>query len=125
MELLCETREPGFGVRFEGTDGWVQYADGKVTTHPESLASSQIGANELHLPVSGNHYRNFLDCVKSREEPIEPVEIGHRTASICHVGNIAMQLKRKLRWDPREERFVDDEEANRMLHRPYRAPWRL
>lgn len=72
-----------------------------------------------------DHVRNFLDCVKSRQEPIEPVEIGHRTASICHLGNIGIRLMRKLRWDPDEERFVDDEEANRMLARPMRAPWHL
>ncbi len=123
VELICRTQKPGFGVRFEGTEGWVEYSGGKVTTHPESLATSQIGPDEVRLPVSPNHYRNFLDCVKSREEPLEPVEIGHRTACICHVGNIAMQLKRKVQWDPREERFIDDDEANRMLQRPYREPW--
>ena len=125
VELICRTQKPGFGVRFEGTEGWVQYAEGKVTTHPESLADSEIGSNEIHLPISTNHYRNLLDCVKSREEPIEPVEVGHRTACICHAGNIAMQLKRKVRWDPHEERFIDDDEANRMLRRPYREPWVL
>ena len=125
VELICQTQKPGFGVRFEGTEGWVQYAEGKVTTHPVSLADSQIGSDELHLPISTNHYRNFLDCVKSREEPIEPVEVGHRTASICHAGNIAMQLKRKVRWDPQRECFIDDDEANRMLRRPYREPWHL
>lgn len=125
VELVCRTQEPGFGVRFEGSEGWVQYAEGKLTAHPESLADSEIGANEIHLPVSPNHYRNFFDCVRSREEPIEPVEVGHRTASVCHLGNIAMQLKRKLRWDPQAERFIDDDEANRMLRRPYREPWSL
>ena len=125
VELICRTQKPGFGVRFEGTEGWVQYAQGKVTTHPESLADSRIGPDEIHLPVSKNHYRNFLDCVKSRKEPIEPVEVGHCTACICHVGNIAMQLKRKVRWDPQQERFLNDDEANRMLRRPYREPWHL
>jgi hypothetical protein len=66
---------------------------------------------------------NWLDCVKSREEPIEPVEVGHSTTNICHCGNIAMRLGRKLQWDPENERFVDDDEANAMLRRPYRAPW--
>ncbi len=73
VELICRTQEPGFGVRFEGSEGWIQYAEGKLTAHPESLADSEIGANEIHLPVSPNHYRNFFDCVRSREEPIEPV----------------------------------------------------
>jgi hypothetical protein len=78
---------------------------------------------------SGNyipdHVRNFLDCVKSRREPIAPVELGHRTASVCHLGNIAIRLMRKLRWDPQQERFAGDDEANAMLARPMRAPWHL
>ena len=82
-----------------------------------------ISPDEIHLPVSNNHYRNFLDSVKSRKDPIEPVEAGHRTASICHLGNIAMRLKRKLQWDPVKELFVDDGEANQMLSRPHRSPW--
>ena len=63
--------------------------------------------------------------MKSRQEPIEPVEVGHRTASICHCGNIAMRLKRKLAWDPQQQSFVGDDEANQMLRRPYRAPWTI
>ena len=97
----------------------------ELTTYPESLADSETSANEVHLPVSTDHYRNFLDCVKSRQEPIEPVEVGHCTASICHCGNIAMRLKRKIRWDPETESFVNDDEANQMLRRPYREPWIL
>ena len=69
--------------------------------------------------------RNFIDSVKSRRDPIEPVEVGHRTSSICHLANIAMRLQRKLRWDSVKEEIVGDDEANRMLDRPMRAPWRL
>jgi len=125
VELICRTHKPGFGVRFEGTEGWLQYEYGKIQSHPDSIKESVIGSNEMHLPVSKNHYRNFLDSVKSRQEPIEPVEIGHRTASICHCGNIAMRLGRKLRWDPVKEHFIDDAEADGMLRRPYREPWKL
>jgi hypothetical protein len=67
--------------------------------------------------------RNFLDCVKTRSEPAAPIEIGHRSATICHLANIAMWLKRKLRWDPAAERFIGDEAANRLLSRANRAPW--
>ncbi|MCK4294792.1 MAG: gfo/Idh/MocA family oxidoreductase, partial [Planctomycetes bacterium] len=62
---------------------------------------------------------------KTRQDPIAPVEVGHRSATICHLGNIAMMLKRKLRWDPDAERFINDEQANRMLNKPMRAPWHL
>jgi len=141
VELICRTEEKAdFETRFEGSEGWVQFARGGLKTHPESLADSQIGPNEIHLPVcnperSGkekrtsylipDHVRNFLDAVKSRQDPIEPVEIGHRTATICHLGNMAMLLKRKIRWDPDKEQIVGDDEAAAMLSRPMRAPWRL
>ncbi|MCK5271950.1 MAG: hypothetical protein KAJ52_05215, partial [Sedimentisphaerales bacterium] len=63
--------------------------------------------------------------VKSRREPITPVEVGHRSTSVCLLGNIAMLLKRKIRWDPQNERFINDDQANRMLSKPLRAPWKL
>jgi predicted dehydrogenase len=138
VELVCQTGEPRMGARFEGTEGWVQFGFGGLKTHPASLKDSKIGPNEIHLPRSipgreedvyknycVDHVRNFLNSVKSREEPIAPVEIGHRTASLCHLGNIAIMLMRKLRWDPEKERFAGDDEANQMLERPMRAPWHL
>ena len=138
VELICKTGQPGFGIRFEGTEGWVEYGYQGLKTHPESLKTSPIGPSETHLPMSNpsrteeasqhhipDHVRNFLDSIKSRQDPIAPVEVGHRSATVCHLGNIAMLLKRKLRWDPVREQFVGDEEANRMLTRPMRAPWHL
>lgn len=138
VELICRTDKPGFGVRFEGTDGWVEYGYGGLKTSPESLKTSTIGPDEIHLPRSNpsrteessrnhipDHVRNFLDAVKSRQDPVAPVEIGHRSATVCHLGNIAMRLKRKLRWDPAREQFPDDAEANRVLTRPMRSPWHL
>ena len=74
-----------------------------------------------HVP----HVQNFLKCVKSRELPVADIEIGHRTTTACHLGNIALRLEQKLHWDGRQERFIGNEEANRMLARPYRAPWKL
>ena len=75
------------------------------------------------------HVRNFLKCVTSREMPVADIEIGHRTTTACHLGNIALRLERKLHWDGQAERFIGNdtatEEANRMLVRPYRAPWKL
>ena len=138
VELICQTAKPGFGTRFEGSEGWVEYGYSGVQTNPASLKTSVIGPDEIHLPVSNSqrqqesgkfhipdHVRNFVDCIKSRRDPIAPVEAGHRTATVCHLGNIAMRLKRKLQWDPVQEQFVKDDEANRMLDRPQRAPWQL
>ncbi len=125
IELICRTQDPGFGARFEGTEGWIEYQYNKILCEPESIKDSVIGDDEIHLPVSDNHYRNFIDAVKAGVDPIEPVEAGYRTVSICHLGNIAMRLKRKIRWDPEKEEIVGDPEAASMLRRPYRAPWSL
>ena len=112
-------------VRFEGSEGWIDAGWGIFRTHPESLKTSVIGPNEIHLYKSNDHKRNFLDCIKTRHEPITSVEVGHRSCTVCHLGNIAMMLKRKLRWDPDKEHFVNDNEANCMLSKPMRAPWHL
>ncbi len=72
-----------------------------------------------------DHSRNFLDCIKTREDPIAKVEIGHGSANICHLANIAMLLHRKIRWDPEKEQILGDDEAAAMLSRPMRAPWTL
>ncbi|QDT00389.1 Gfo/Idh/MocA family protein [Adhaeretor mobilis] len=138
VELICETRPPGFGARFEGSEGWVQVDSSGVHASPKSLLTSVIGPDEFHLPVavpgkpvtrydrvSPQHVRNFLDAVKSRQDPIEPVEVGHRTATICHLGNIAMKLKRKIKWDPESEQIIGDDEAAGMLKRPKREPWEI
>ncbi|MFH1738862.1 MAG: gfo/Idh/MocA family oxidoreductase, partial [bacterium] len=74
---------------------------------------------------SNHHQRNFLDCIKTRNETICSIETAHRSTTICHLSQIAMLLGRKLRWDPNDERFVDDPEANRMLSQGMRSPWYL
>ena len=139
IELECTTTKRGFGARFEGTEGWIEFTGRGLITSPASLKDSEIGPCEIHLSPDGKdrpentpkgsqsfeHVRNFLDCMKSREDPIERVEAGHRTASICHLGNIAMKLRRKIHWDPRQEEIIGDDEAAAMLGRPMRAPWTL
>ena len=96
-----------------------------IESDPASIKDAELGGNDTRLYVSENNYRNFIDCVKSRKAPIQPVETGHRTASLCHLGNIAMILKRKIKWDPANEVVIGDEEAARMISRPFRAPWRF
>ncbi|MHC4681206.1 MAG: Gfo/Idh/MocA family protein, partial [Planctomycetota bacterium] len=115
----------GGGTRFEGTEGWVYVNRGKLEAEPKSLLTSVIGPDEKHLYESRSHTQNFLDCIKSRKDPICNAETGHRSSTVCHLGNIAMLLGRRLKWDPQKEQFIDDDEANRMTWRPARAPWRL
>jgi len=105
-----------------GNGGWAQAVQ---ASSPEIL-SSRIGPGEVHLHTcpAGEH-RDFLDAVKTRRDPYQPAEIGHRVATIAHIGNIAMWTGRKLRWDPEKEIFPDDAEANRHLDRAMRSPWGL
>ncbi len=114
------------GVTFVGTKGTIYVDRGKLTADPKTILDSKIGPGEIHLYKSDNHFRNFIDCVISREPTAAPVEVAHRSITICHLGNIAMRLGRKsLRWDPRTEQVIGDEEASKMLSRPYRDPWKL
>ena len=84
-----------------------------------------LAAGAVRLPVSDEHFENWLGCVKSRRPPICDVEVGHRSATVCHLGNIAVRTGRKITWDPAAEQVVGDAEANRLLSRPYRVPWSL
>jgi predicted dehydrogenase len=128
VELLCVSHGDylgGMAARFEGTEGWIEAGWTRYKTYPESLKQEMIGPNEIRLYRSVGHYRNFIDCVKSRRPTITPVEVGHRSTSVSHLANIAMLLKRKLYWDPVTEQFKNDQEANRLLGKPMRSPWRL
>lgn len=113
------------GVTFEGDKGWVWVNRGKIEASDPKLLDVKIGENEIHLYKSDHHQRNFIDCVFSREETIAPIEQGHRSVTIAHLGNIAMRLGRNLKWNPEREEFIGDKDANEYLHRPYRGPWKL
>jgi predicted dehydrogenase len=124
IPVNCSTKNRN-GVLFEGSEGWVFVSRGVIETQPKSLLKTVIGAEEIHLCESGSHKKNFLDSLIARTQPIAPVEVGHRSCSMCLLGNIAMLLRRKLQWDPVAEKFIDDPEADRLLWRPMRAPWSL
>jgi len=118
------------GVRFIGEDGTVHITRAQLRTTPNSLLKEKFSPDEIHLPKPAGdhrqgHRRDFLDCVKTRARTIAPVEIGHRSAIPCHLGNIAMILGRRIRWDPAAEQVIADDTAARMLCRPMRSPWHL
>jgi predicted dehydrogenase len=113
------------GATFIGSKGKIFVTRGKITSSPEEILKTPLASGDVKLYESKKHHQNFLDCIKSRELPICDVEIGHRTATACHLGNIAVRLGRKIKWDPVKEQIVGDEEANAMISRPYRAPWKL
>jgi hypothetical protein len=113
------------GMLFVGSAGWIAVSRQGLQTHPESLARAVLGRNDVRLPRSNNHRRNFLDAVRSGGRPISHLEAAVRSDTVCHQADIAMRLGRKLRWDPAKEVFPGDEQANRLLSRPMRSPWRL
>ena len=115
------------GLKFEGDEGWifVHIHGGKLEAEPASLLQEKIGEDEIRLGRSPSHHDNFLAAVKSRKPPFASAEIGHRTASICHLNNIAMKVGRKLKWDPKTERILDDDQANGLLTPKMRPPWNL
>jgi len=124
--MTCTPGDPS--IKFIGTDGWVGNRGwrGKPEASSDQILNSPIGPNELHLYTNpeGEH-DDFLKCMKSRKDPYFPVDIGHRVSSVCHLANIAIKTGRKLKWDPKAERFENDDAANLMLSRPMRAPWKL
>lgn len=119
------TRDKANGILFTGTEGKVEVNRGYLRTWPESLSKQQIGGNDIRLYESNNHGTNWLDSIRQRTQPICDVEIGHRSVSVAHLGNIAYRLGRPLTWDPEREVFIGDEQANRLLSRPMRGPWYL
>ena len=127
VELVCQTAEPSVRAVFEGAEGRVEIENqGKnFKATPDSLASVTLRDDEL-LHKSDDHQRDFLDCIKSRKDPAARVEVGHRSATVCHLGNIAVRMNAKsLAWDPEKEQFVNNDEANAYLHRPMRTPWQI
>ena len=130
------------GIRFEGSEGWIFVTRGnyRVTasdpvsetggTKPlmasdPKILTSKIGPDEIHLYKSNDQHGNWLECIKSRLQPIAPAEVGHRSCSACLVSHIAMKLPGKLYWDPINERFKNNDKANSMVSRPMRLPWRV
>lgn len=130
------------GIKFEGSDGWVFVSRGNdrvtasdpvaklkdasaLSASDPKIITSVIGPDEIHLTESQDHHGNWLEAVRTRRQPIAPVEVAHRSCSACLLHHIAMKTGRKLHWDPRKERFKNDDEANAMLSRPQRWPYGL
>jgi len=113
------------GCRFDGDAGWVLVNREGIWAEPASLLTASIKPSEEHLYRSNEHHANFIECVRTRREPAATVESGHSANTITLVGDIATRLGRELTWDWDTERFVDDDEANRMLRRTMRSPWQM
>jgi predicted dehydrogenase len=124
--MTCKPGNPS--IKFVGSNGWIGNTGwrGPLEASSPNIANARIGDDETRLRThpEGEH-RDFLDCVRSRQDPYFPVDIGHRVSTVCHLANIAIKLGRKLRWDPVRECFENDPEADAMRTRTMRAPWSL
>ena len=142
VKMIISNEIPN-GIKFEGTEGWIFVTRGDyrasssdpiptgknkvlpLTASNNKIITSVIGENEINLYKSTDHHGNWLESIVSRKQPISPVEIGHRSCSTCLLHHIAMKLKRKIYWDPMNERFLNDDEANALLNRPHRFPYEV
>ncbi|OGD25746.1 MAG: dehydrogenase [Candidatus Aminicenantes bacterium RBG_19FT_COMBO_65_30] len=113
------------GTKWIGEYGWIWVDRGQFETEPASLKREVIGPGEIRLTKSRDHYQNFLDCVRSRTKTIAPAETAHRSASVGHLGVVAMEVGRKIKWHPATETIIGDPEAERLLGHSYRKPWQM
>jgi len=113
------------GTKWIGTEGWVHVNRRGMETYPAHLQEERIGLDEIHLYRTAGHCRNFLDCIRSRQETITPAETAHRSATPGLLGMIAMTLGRKICFNPQTQEVVNDSTAAGLLGRAYRSPWRL
>ncbi len=113
------------GVLFVGTEGKVEVNRDHLRTWPESLARQPLRPNDVHLYKSSGHYNDWFECIRTRRRPICDVEVGCRSITVCHLGNIAFWTNRAITWDPASEQIIGDKAAARWLDRPKRAPYRL
>ena len=125
MTMFSTTATSAYGTKFIGTEGSVLTENQKLITDPPELKRTKLKEGDERLYVSNNHHRNFIDCVLSRERTAAPVEASHRAASACHLGAIAAELGRALKFDPDKEEFADDPEANAMVMREFHGDWKL
>lgn len=123
LPVRCRTGIGPTGVEFRGSAGTLRVGRGRLEGEPAALVEQSIDPVSYGVRRSTNHYLDFLESVRTRNQPVAPAETGHRSATVCHLGNIAVRLGRRLEWDPVTESFGDDDEANRLRSRPQRE-WR-
>jgi len=126
LKLIGVCEDPR-GLKFEGSEGsiFVHIHGGALEAEPASLLDIKLPEEKMTLGRSPGHHRNFVEAILGQAQPMAPAEAGHRTASICHLNNIAMKIGRPLKWDPVAERVTNVEEANDLLTPRMRMPWKL
>ena len=124
VRLLCGNAHRG-GTTFEGEKGTIFVTRGRIESTPPEILQQPLVESDTRLTVSTNHHTNWLDAIRNNRRPICDVEIGHRSATVCHLGNIALRSGQRVQWDPVNERIVGNAQQAAMVEKAYRAPWRL
>lgn len=124
--IMTDTSKNRHGVTFHAENGkdWL-FCRGGMDASDRELLRDKYKEGDTKLYVSNQHEKNFVDCIKNGQKTITPIEVAHRSTSVCLIGGIALKLGRKLQWDPKTEQFIKDDEANKMLSCPMRKPWSL
>ncbi len=125
IEMVHEDFGRGNAVRFIGTEGSIDISRSFFEPSDAKLVDHELSDTEIKLYRTDNFYKDWIDAIKTRTKPVADVEIGHRTATICNIANIAYEIRRPLDWDPVSERFVNDDYANSMLGKEYRKGYEL
>ncbi len=110
-------------VQFLGSEGKIEVSRGFYRSDIKGLTEFTLKDGDTPLYKSDNHYQDWVDAIKNRNRPVSDVEAGHRTASVCNIVNMAYTLERPLKWAPAHEKFIDDDDANSLLTRPFRGQW--
>ncbi|MFA5655385.1 MAG: Gfo/Idh/MocA family oxidoreductase [Dysgonamonadaceae bacterium] len=113
------------GVKFWGDKGWIEISRGHFLASDDSLLPTKTSADEGAYETKVPHLQNFIEAVQNHTDPVVPVEIGHRSCTVCTLGNIAYELKRPIKWNPDAEKFVDDPEADKLLTKEYSEGYRI
>jgi predicted dehydrogenase len=124
VQVICGNSHR-IGTTFEGQDGIIYVDRGRLESTVKGAIEEPLGANEVHLEVSKDHHQNWLDAIKSRKPPICDVTVGHRSATVCHLGNIAIQAGRTIKWDPVKEEIAGEPMNVKQFRYEYRKPWEL
>ena len=120
-----DTKSVDQGTEFIGEKGSLFVYRGGIITNPPELLKDVELPKIVNSQANISHVNNFFDSIKSRQSPAADIRIGHRSATVCHLGNIAVRSNKKIHWDPKTETIVGDDDASKWLMKEYRSPWRL
>jgi len=136
--VICDESQKDVerGVTFEGTEGFIhaqrstglgrEYRNVEIIySKPESICRIELKPSDTRLPRSDDHAQNFVECIRSRSKPVAPVEVAHRAITMGYLAIMAIQQEKTLLWDPIKEQILNDDQANRQIHKPMRSPWVL